>query len=902
MRERTSRRSFLVPEVIQTSLMDCGPAALKAVLQGFGIAVDYDLLRERCQTDVDGTSIDALADLAGELGLGSQEILVPRDHFLLKEADCLPSIVVTRSGGGLLHFIVVWNTVGPYVQVMDPTGGRRWTRWDRFLATMPDIPIPISVDRWRRWACSENAVAPWRARMQAVGIGGAGSRSLIARAQADAGWVTFAALDAGIRMIASLVETGAIGKGREAERLLESLLDRTVTEGHSAEGIPRKFWWATPGTSPGKITIRGALIVRFFARTQAVALRSGSPLGGRPSRPPQSRCEPVSEKPDPVRLAARMIRLDVPRAIALVTTALLASAVVATMDAFLLRGVLDVSRYLALDYQRLGGIGVLFAFTAGGLLLEIFIAAVVHRLGIGLETRLRVALLEKLPRLDDRYLQSRPTSDMTSRAHAMQMLREAPALAVRIARAFFMLLATTIGIVWLYPRGAVLAALAAVLSFAVPYVLMRPLIESSMRMRTQAGALERFYLDSLLGVIPIRVHGAERSVRREHEDLLSEWSRTAQATHVQSMTIQTLQLVTSTVIVVMLLWNYVAGNGAVTGLLLLAFWALRVPAAGQDLVLALVAYRNVRNVAVRLIAPLTATEFAGHASPGTRTPKTAESRDGKEERIGVGVELQHVTVRASGRTLLRDVSLEIPPAKHVAIVGASGAGKSSLVALFLGWHTPSEGRILIDGDPLDAGRLVALREEVAWVDPAVQLWHRSLLDNVVFGERDEPLERLPAAMEQADLTEVLEGLADGMQTNLGEGGVRVSGGQGQRVRLARAFLRNKSRLVILDEPFRGLERERRRELLGRARERWKGATLLFVSHDVSDTFEFDRVLVVDGGTVVEDGAPSALMANEASVYRALVEADRALYADAWSHARWRHRRIEHGRLLERVTT
>src|SRR6185295_18455158 len=111
-------KSFFVTGVIHTSLRDCGPAALKAVLQGFAIAVDYDALRERCQTDVDGTSIDALAHLGAELGLESHEILVPRDHFLLPEADCLPAIVVTNSGGGLLHFLVVWNAVGPFVQLM----------------------------------------------------------------------------------------------------------------------------------------------------------------------------------------------------------------------------------------------------------------------------------------------------------------------------------------------------------------------------------------------------------------------------------------------------------------------------------------------------------------------------------------------------------------------------------------------------------------------------------------------------------------------------------------------------------------------------------------------------------------------------------------------------------------
>jgi ABC-type transport system involved in cytochrome bd biosynthesis fused ATPase/permease subunit len=161
---------------------------------------------------------------------------------------------------------------------------------------------------------------------------------------------------------------------------------------------------------------------------------------------------------------------------------------------------------------------------------------------------------------------------------------------------------------------------------------------------------------------------------------------------------------------------------------------------------------------------------------------------------------------------------------------------------------------------------------------------------------------LPEAMARADLTEVLENLPEGMQANLGEGGVRVSGGQGQRVRLARALMRKNARLVILDEPFRGLERERRRELLRRLRAQWRDATILFVSHDVGDTGELDRVLVLDKGTIVEDGPPGALLANPESSYRALVLADRALREGTWSGVRWRRHLIERGQLSEARAT
>src|SRR5436190_22675420 len=96
----TTRRRMLVPEVVQTSAMDCGPAALKALLEGFRVRVSYGRLREACQTDVDGTSIDTLEDVAGQLGVDAQQILVPLDHVLLSETAALPAIAVVRNAAG----------------------------------------------------------------------------------------------------------------------------------------------------------------------------------------------------------------------------------------------------------------------------------------------------------------------------------------------------------------------------------------------------------------------------------------------------------------------------------------------------------------------------------------------------------------------------------------------------------------------------------------------------------------------------------------------------------------------------------------------------------------------------------------------------------------------------------
>jgi ATP-binding cassette subfamily B protein len=118
-----------------------------------------------------------------------------------------------------------------------------------------------------------------------------------------------------------------------------------------------------------------------------------------------------------------------------------------------------------------------------------------------------------------------------------------------------------------------------------------------------------------------------------------------------------------------------------------------------------------------------------------------------------------------------------------------------------------------------------------------------------------------------------------MDTALGEGGGLVSGGEGQRVRLVRALLRPGVQLVILDEPFRGLDFQQRRELLHRSRQLWSGATLLSISHDIAETMTFPRVLVIEAGRIVEDGSPTALAQQKDSRFHAMMEVQ--LAALAW---------------------
>ena len=217
-----ARRRTLIPEVIQTSAMDCGVASVKALLGGLGIDVSYGRLREACQTDVDGTSIDVIETLTAALGLDAEQILLPVDHVLDAAAQALPAIAVVRLPNGFTHFVVLWRRHGAIVQLMDPARGRCWRGAATVTRELYVHSARLDAQAWRAWAESADFLDPLRRRMSALGV--RDPQPLIDRALSDPGWARLAQLDAATRMTARLREARAIRGAREAARLLDTLV------------------------------------------------------------------------------------------------------------------------------------------------------------------------------------------------------------------------------------------------------------------------------------------------------------------------------------------------------------------------------------------------------------------------------------------------------------------------------------------------------------------------------------------------------------------------------------------------------------------------------------------------------------------------------------------------------
>ena len=832
--------------------------------------MSYGRLREACQTGLDGTSIDALEVAANQLGLEAEQIMLPADHVLFPEGQALPAIIVVKLPTGLTHFVVAWRLHGNLLQVMDPAVGRRWVRATRFVDEIYRHVMPASAAGWREFAASEDFQSVLRARLGAMGIGRTGAQGLARAALSDGSWRGLGALDAAVRMVESLRRAGALTGAREAQRLIERLCAHP-------DLVPPRYWsvHAAPPSEgeEEQVLMCGAVVVRIRGKH---AHASSAPLD-------PVLAAAVQERPlRPGRELLRLVWKSGPSVPGVLVLALAAAAAGVLVEALLFRGLFDITGELGLAGQRLGAMAAILLFSLALLLLELPVFLATARIGRQIENRLRLAFLAKIPKLGDRYFQSRLTSDMAERSHATHRLRHLPDLAREFLRSLFELCATAASIVWLEPSAAPFV-FATALAAVIPAFVTQPMLaERDLRVRSHAAGLTRFYLDAMLGLFAVRAHNAGRSVRREHEKLLNEWAAASLRLQGTVARWEAAQLALMFGLVAALLLFRPLQGTDVGRVLLIVYWALNLPALGQDIAALARQYPFYRNVTLRLLDPLGAPEEAPRS--GSIAPLNAPP----------ALEFREVRVTASGHTILDCIDLRIEPGQHVAIVGPSGAGKSSLVGLLLGWWKPSEGEVLVNGAPVNCD---LLRRSTAWVDPAVQLWNRSLFSNLCYGSEPEPT-AVGKAVDAVLLRGVLESLPAGFETRLGEGGGLVSGGEGQRVRLGRAMLRREAKLVILDEPFRGLDREKRRELLVRAREFWRASTLLCITHDLSETESFDRVLVVEAGRIVEDGTPAELCASPASRYSQLLEAEQQARTQVWEAGLWRRIRIHSGRIVE----
>jgi ATP-binding cassette subfamily B protein len=248
-------------------------------------------------------------------------------------------------------------------------------------------------------------------------------------------------------------------------------------------------------------------------------------------------------------------------------------------------------------------------------------------------------------------------------------------------------------------------------------------------------------------------------------------------------------------------------------------------------------------------------------------------------RSGASVEIRTVAFRyPGGASVFENLNLRLMPGQRVGLVGQSGGGKSTLFGLLQRFYDVQHGGIFIDGQDIRRVTQESLREAIALVPQDVSLFQRSVIENIRYGRPDASDEEVMKAARAARCLEFIDAMPQGMNTIVGDRGAKLSGGQRQRIAIARALIKD-APLVLLDEATSALDGESEEAVRAALAELMTGRTVVAIAHRLSTVRSFDRIVVLQGGAVVQDGPPAVLM-RQGGPYRDLVRLEQRSHLHA----------------------
>jgi ATP-binding cassette subfamily B protein len=312
------------------------------------------------------------------------------------------------------------------------------------------------------------------------------------------------------------------------------------------------------------------------------------------------------------------------------------------------------------------------------------------------------------------------------------------------------------------------------------------------------------------------------------------------------------------------------GQATAGDVILACTLGLSVLHATRDLAVALVGVtQHFARLSEALAMLLQPHELRDHPEARNLSENTNLSEKPCLVRRGASVALEHVSFSyPNGQVVFKGLDLRFEPGQRVGLVGPSGGGKSSLLALIQRFYDLESGRIAIEGQDIARVTQESLRAAIAVVPQDLSLFNRSAMENIRYGRPDATDAEVMEAADFAGCHAFIEALPYGFATVVGDRGVQLSGGQRQRIAIARAFLKD-APLLLLDEATSALDGESEEAIQQALAKLMRGRTVIAIAHRLSTVTGFDRVVVLRAGAVVQDGAPGELMAQE-GLYRTLV--------------------------------
>ena len=292
-------------------------------------------------------------------------------------------------------------------------------------------------------------------------------------------------------------------------------------------------------------------------------------------------------------------------------------------------------------------------------------------------------------------------------------------------------------------------------------------------------------------------------------------------------------------------------------------------------ILVFVAYLKTFNRPLRRMSRLTERMARGTAS-GERILEMLKIQSAikdcpgavRARRFHGSIDYNNISFRyQKGPLVLSDIKLHIDAGEHVAIVGPTGCGKSTLVSLLPRFYDPVRGTVCIDGSGIRDFTVFSLRRNISLVFQEPVLFATTIAENIAYGKPGASIEEIQDAAQKAQISHVIDALSDGYETSIGERGGTLSGGQRQCIAIARAIIKN-APIVILDEPTTGLDKQSASRVMKALGELMTGKTVIIISHQLEIIQDVDRIIVMQDGNIIQEGAPSKLQSAE-GIYKEL---------------------------------
>ncbi len=496
------------------------------------------------------------------------------------------------------------------------------------------------------------------------------------------------------------------------------------------------------------------------------------------------------------------------------------------------------------------GLLVLYAFAAGLMAIVTYWG---HMLGINIETEMRRRAFEHLQKLSWTFFDKTRTGHLVSRV--TRDLEEIGEVAHHGPEDLFIAIMTFVGafiaMLWLNPTLAWITAIVVPVTFAIITVAGTKMTKTWQDIYGRVGNFNVRLEENIGGIRMVQAfanEGHEKELFAKDNSSYRTTKLNAYRVMAGSITLQYMGM-RAVQVLIMVVGAAMVLNGSLTTGAFVGF-----------LLLVNVFFRPLDKIAsVIETYPRGIAGFRRYLELLATAPDIADSEGATELEVTKGaITFESINFDYDADSIvLRDISLDIAAGETVAFVGPSGAGKTTLLSLLPRFYDVTSGKITVDGKDIRDVTLASLRSQIGIVSQDVYLFGGTLRDNIRYGKLGATEQEILDAAAHAQLLPLIESLPEGLDTIVGERGVRLSGGQKQRVSIARAFLRNPP-ILILDEATSALDPQTERAIQASLTELSKDRTTLVIAHRLSTIRSADKVVVLEEGRVIEQGGHDEL--------------------------------------------